>query len=225
MVLNELIKNYNYKLPEESVCGIYCQGYDFDILKEYLEKPFDGVFLSLMSTTVKEVSDFIPECQKYMTYDDKVIFLINIDEFNNDLQDLVSLVSSKLTLTFYEKLYSFIYEYQEAANALSDEEKEKVSNRIQNLYNFLGSDPMFICKSFHLPESKERDLIEGFIVEAKKFSYEAIKELGIEDEDINKIWKEQTEEIKYGSVYEKNIAGAWISMYPGRYIGDERYDN
>ncbi len=215
MLLDELIKKYSYKLPEETVCGVYLSGYDFDILKEYLNKPFDGVFLSLMQTTVEEVASSIPGCNKFLTFDDKVIYLLDIDDCNSDLQNIISLSASKMTLTFYEKLYGFIYDYQETANnqEMSENDRNIINNRIENLYKILDADPIFIGTAFHIPSSIETEFIESVSVLAQKNAMNSIKELSDLIPDAEAYAKDCPKEVIYGLGKEKNVADAWIDIH------------
>ena len=222
MLLDELIKKNSYKLPEETVCGIQCKGYDFDYLKEFLDKPFDGVYTSLMQSTAQDVAGFIPGCFKVLYYDDRIIYLINIDDLNSDLQDLVSIASSKTTLSLYQRLYSFIYDYQETAQNenLKDEELEIINNRIERLYKFLDADPIFIGNAFYIPSSLEDDLIESISASAEKVCVRALEEAGITPEELDDQLKAIPKTIRYGFGLEQNVAGAWIDMYLDR-LGEE----
>lgn len=165
--LNSYINCYKTKMPRRSNVVIHVKGENFKKMKDYLNKPFDNVFNTLMIETMKTMSQKIEGCFYGFSINNDFVFLLHNDSgkspyFENDIQKIVSYVSSQISTTFYRLFLAFNVEYEDKISNLEDnnEDIDTLNERLKNLWAALSEIPTFSTEVFTLPDEEEFVFIE-----------------------------------------------------------------
>lgn len=215
--LKEYEERYsNIKLNKKMSIGVIADGKNFKKLTEKFNKPFDKVLSSIMEATMNEVAPEIDGCQLAYTQSDEIVFLLsgNNPIYNYSIEDMCSVIGSKISVSFYSIFLKFILDYQAEVEKIKDENKavDGAEERIKTLWEFLGNKPTFAVHVFEIPYDEESDLFEirqnvcinNSIHEMAHYYLNDVngktqKQLRGELYDVDKAWEREDEVYKFGS--------------------------
>lgn len=167
--LKELESRGTFKFPADSVLIAKVEAEHLNKTKlEFLEKPFDQMYLYIFEITAAMTAQKIQDCVGVFSVEDKAYFFIIPSDirhpvYNNDAQKLSSHISSLMTSELIKNSDTVIASYMdtldEKAENMSDEDCEVVINRINNISEFFDNDVLFQTHVFPVPDVELEDYI------------------------------------------------------------------
>ena len=220
--LEEFESIYDVKLPRHNKIIIRLDGVNFKKLTKNFTKPFDNVFSSIMETSMQQVASKIKDCYYCYTASDEVNFILdnsqNTEIFQHGrIQKIDSIVASMFSVEFYKNFVTFLIQYQETVEESEEAKNDpNVITRIQSLWDFVNSQPIFDARCFAIPENdlvnylafRQNDCITNGIntMAAIHFKYKDIvglntKQLRGKLFDAGDPWEKMPEDFKFGIGY------------------------
>lgn len=168
---NELIQQincYKTKIPNRSNVVIHVYGKNLKNLRTHLNYPYDRIFNSLMEETMHVVAKKIDGCSYAFTIDNDFVFVLHNEDhqspyMNNDVQKMVSIIASEVSVNFYRLFLAFNVEYEAKISEINENDKDafiELETRLASLWNALSEIPVFYTEIFTLPDDDEFALIE-----------------------------------------------------------------
>lgn len=155
---------------------------NYDNLVQKLNKPFDTILPAIIDVTMQTVAEKVPGCKLLYGNREKIILLIdNLHTmFDGKVQDIISYISSEVSINFYKNFMTFILEYQENVNATienySEEHMQIINDRISLLWSILDECPTFKGMCMSISENFNYSERLATIQEESRVSY--MKEAG-----------------------------------------------
>lgn len=179
MLLNDFIKKYTYRLPDETTCGLLLQLKDFDLVEEYLLKPIDKPFMEMIKMTMKMLLENNENCISGYCGKSEILLLFKVSEDDeSDVQLIASEFASRASTNLFKLLENYYITFTEKVekskeqNELDEDDYESLNMRADEIYKLASSDLVFVGRTFYIPDSKIEAATESFIQRTKIKSIE-----------------------------------------------------